>query len=79
MTNELDAYAVRVRLETIYLVLGKQQITFSKTVSAKIVGGKYRLIKLILRGEIRMTKPSATQNGRWQCNAADVLRHAKFV
>ena len=62
----------------IYLVFDKHGIKFSKTEATKLVGGEYRLEKLVMAGEIRMDKPTAKQNGKWFCNAADVIRHIKL-
>lgn len=51
--------------------------TFSKDKSAFIVGGQKKLSMLIEAGEIDCYKPSNTQNGKWRCNAAQVLRHCR--
>lgn len=51
--------------------------TFGKNKAAYIVGGKKRLIELIVQGKISSDKPTNTQNGKWQCNAADVLMHCR--
>ena len=40
-----------------------KDVTFSKRTAQKLVGGQRRL------------KTTPAQNGRWECNAADVLRH----
>lgn len=65
------------RLETIYRVMNSE--TFGLRTSERIVGGKSRLIKLIEDGKIRAEKPNGTaQNGKWQCNAGDVLRYARI-
>lgn len=66
------------QLELIQIVFDKHQIKFSKAVAAKIVGGKYRLERLVENGEIRMEKPEAKQNGRWHCNGWDVITHTKL-
>ncbi|MDH6356972.1 hypothetical protein [Parabacteroides sp. PF5-9] len=50
--------------------------TYGQREAATIVGGMGRLIKLIENGCIRAEKKSNTQNGKWYCNASDVLRHA---
>ena len=47
-----------------------------KRKSASLVGGLGRLIKLIEEGKIRSDKPTNKQNGKWFCNAADVLKFA---
>lgn len=50
--------------------------TFSRTEAADIVGGLKRLTDLIGKGMIRYEKKSKRQNGRWYCNAWDVIKHA---
>lgn len=50
--------------------------TFGQRKSASLVGGLGRLIKLIEEGKIRSDKPTNKQNGKWFCNAADVLKFA---
>lgn len=56
----------------------KMGITFSKAVAAKIVGGEYRLEKLVREGKIRVDKPTAKQNGKWYCDGGDVIDNLKF-
>ena len=68
----------RYHLDLIIMVFDKYQIKFSKREAAKIVGGEYRLERLVEKGEIRMEKPTAKQNGKWFCNGADVIRNAKL-
>lgn len=65
-------------LDLACIVFQRHGITFSKTVAAKLVGGEYRLEKLVIEGKIRMDKPTAKQNGKWHCNGGDVLRFIKF-
>ena len=48
---------------------------FCKDTAAKIVGGTKRLERLIAAGEIEAEKRANAQNGKWYCNAAQVLRH----
>lgn len=51
--------------------------TFGQREAAAIVGGRGRLFRLVGSGEIRAEKrPSDRQNGRWYCNAWDVIKHA---
>ena len=64
-----------IHLENILLAMANK--SFCKTVAADIVGGRTRLVRLVESGEIRATKTSKQQNGRWYCNAADVLRHCR--
>ena len=71
--NKVDAPAIH--LENILLAMANK--SFCKTTAADIVGGRTRLVRLVESGEIRATKTSKLQNGRWYCNASDVLRHCK--
>jgi hypothetical protein len=65
------------RLETIYRVMNSG--TFGLRTSERIVGGHARLMKLIVDGSIRAEKVNGNaQNGKWQCNASDVLRYARI-
>ena len=52
--------------------------TFGFRFSEKIVGGRARLERLIVEGKVRAEKGNSTaQNGKWLCNASDVLRYAR--
>ena len=54
-------------------------ITFGQRESAQIVGGRGRLFDLVGKGLIRAEKkPANRQNGRWYCNAYDVLKYAQL-
>lgn len=64
-----------IQLENILLAMADK--CFCKTEAARIVGGRARLVRLVESGEIRADKKSSKQNGRWYCNAADVLRHCR--
>ena len=64
------------QLQTILTVMNNQ--FFGQRQSGCIVGGRGRLFRLIERGQIRATKPSDSQNGKWMCNASDVLRYALY-
>lgn len=65
------------RLETIYRVMNSE--TFGLRKAEKIVGGHARLLRLIEEGKIRAEKTNGTaQNGKWFCNAGDVLRYARI-
>lgn len=67
----------KARLDTILRVMNGK--TFGFRYSEKIVGGRARLEQLIIDGKIRAEKVnSQAQNGKWQCNAGDVLRYAKI-
>lgn len=70
-----DINSASYRLDLINMVLSKHRVTFSKAVAAKLVGGEYRLEKLVREGKIRAEKPTAKQNGKWFCNGADVLKY----
>ena len=64
------------RLETIMRVMNS--MTFGLRYSEKIVGGRGRLMRLIEQGHIRAEKGNGeAQNGKWRCNASDVLRYAR--
>ena len=53
-------------------------MTFGLRYSERIVGGRSRLMRLIEQGHIRAEKVNGSaQNGKWQCNASDVLRYAR--
>lgn len=73
MSVNVDINALK--LEAIYR--RTKDVIFSKSISAKIVGGRVRLEKLVGEGKIRADKPTCKQNGKWFCNASDVLRYAK--
>lgn len=64
-----------IQLENIFRVM--QHESFCKDKAAKIVGGVKKLEDLIASGKIAAEKPTKTQNGKWFCNAADVLRHCR--
>lgn len=51
---------------------------FGYRVAASIVGGRARLDRLIIEGRIRADKPSVAQNGKWRCNASDVLKYVRI-
>lgn len=66
-------------IELIPLALNRHGIVFSKTVAAKLVGGRTALGKLIERGKIRVEKKaSGTRNGKWYCNGGDVIENIKL-
>ena len=50
--------------------------TFGQRTAASIVGGRGRLFDLVGKGLIRTEKKSNTQNGKWFCNAWDVIKYA---
>ena len=53
--------------------------TFGQREAADIVGGRGRLFRLVKIGAIRAKKiPETRQNGRWYCNAGDVIKHAEL-
>lgn len=75
MMKELDSFSDH--LVTIYRVMNQK--TFGFRFSATIVGGRSRLERLIAQGLIRAEKSNPAQNGKWQCNASDVLRNAMIL
>ena len=64
-----------ILLDNILRVMSTE--TFGKEKSAYIVGGKTKLTRLIEEGKIDSDKPSNSQNGKWRCNAAQVLLHCR--
>lgn len=52
--------------------------SFSKDESISIVGGLNRFKELCAKGSIRYEKRSTAQNGRWRCNAFDVIKNASL-
>lgn len=51
--------------------------TFGQREAETIVGGRGRLFRLVGCGAIRAEKkPADRQNGRWYCNAWDVIKYA---
>ena len=77
MRNGVESYIAGILLENIMLIMS--DITFGKDLSAHIVGGEKRLLLLIEAGEIDCDKPCNKQNGKWYCNAAQVLRHCRCM
>lgn len=52
-----------------------ENVTLSKNIAQQLVGGQRRLENLVAKKKIRAPKSSPRRNGRWECNAADVLRY----
>lgn len=52
--------------------------TFGRDQAADIVGGLSRLVDLIGKGLIRAEKRTNKQNGKWFCNAYDVIKYAQL-
>lgn len=73
-----DTYKKMTLLEDIYTSLRLNDITFSKTESIKIVGGRGILEKLVASGKIRTKKIPCLKFRRWECMAEDVLRYANY-
>lgn len=59
------------------ILLHMEGRTFSKDDACAIIGSKEKLLQLIATGEVRAEKRCLSQNGKWYCNAADVLRHSR--
>lgn len=53
------------------------EFTFGKNDAMRIVGGQKKLVALIAAGKIEVDKPTNAKNGKWFCNAAQVLRHCR--
>lgn len=65
-----------VNEEVLKIVLNNK--TFGRDTAADIVGGLARLKELVGKGLIRAEKPTNKQNGKWFCNAYDVIKWAKL-
>ena len=65
-----------VNEEVLKIVLNDK--TFGRDQAADIVGGLSRLIDLIGKGLIRAEKRTNKQDGKWFCNAYDVIKHAQL-
>lgn len=65
-----------VNEEILKIVLNDK--TFGRDQAADIVGGLTRLLDLVGKGLIRAEKRTNKQNGKWFCNAYDVIKHAKL-
>lgn len=73
LVNSVDP--AKILLENIFLAMEHE--TFSKDRAAKIVGGIKKLEELVARGEIDAVKGCNSQNSKWKCNAAQVLKHCR--
>lgn len=62
--------------EVLKIVLNNK--TYGRDEAADIVGGLSKLFDLIGKGKIRAEKRTKKQNGKWFCNAYDVLKHASL-
>lgn len=74
MNTETNHY--KIAWENMLLALETFGITFSKSQAERLVGSG-KLLQLIEAGKIETDKPTPRQNGKWFCNAADVLRHCR--
>ena len=64
------------RLQQLYSLAEK--VPLSKRRAIAFVGSRTRLERLAAEKKIRAVKLAPNrQNGRWECNGADVLRYAK--
>ncbi|WP_300804436.1 hypothetical protein [uncultured Duncaniella sp.] len=64
-----------ILLENIMATMSR--FTFGKEMAATIVGGESKLLALIADGSIECEKTTKSQNGKWFCNAAQVLKHCR--
>ncbi|MCF0219363.1 MAG: hypothetical protein HUK14_06240 [Muribaculaceae bacterium] len=64
-----------ILLDNILAVMSTK--AFGKDMAAYIVGGENRLLELIADGKIECEKTTNRQNGKWFCNAAQVLSHCR--
>ena len=65
-----------VNEEVLKIVLNDK--TFGRDQAADIVGGLSRLVDLIGKGLIRAEKRTNKQNGKWFCNAYEVIKYAQL-
>lgn len=72
----MEAQVFNSKFEDILLIMNDK--TFGQRLAAEIVGGRGRLLRLIEGKKIRANKPTNKQNGKWFCNAADVLKYAQL-
>lgn len=66
-----------ISMQQLCSIMYRNELYFGKNMSAKIVGGRKRLENLVSEGKIRMEKRNNVQNGKWMCNAGDVIFYAK--
>lgn len=77
MPEGMDDRIAAILLDNILRIMSDK--TFSKDWSSEIVGGEKKLELLIQSGRIDSCKPTNKQNGKWYCNAAQVLMHCRCV
>lgn len=66
-----------LKLDVIFRIMNGE--VFGLRQSERIVGGHARLMRLIEDGKIRAEKTNSdAKNGKWMCNAGDVLRYARI-
>jgi hypothetical protein len=70
----LDDRTPEAKLDNILFIMSKEY--FGQRKAASMVGGLGRLLRLIEEGKIQADKPTNKQNGKWFCNASDVLKYA---
>lgn len=66
-----------ISIQQLCTIMYRNELCFGKNIAAKIVGGRTRLENLVADGKIRMEKKNNVQNGKWMCNAGDVIFYAK--
>lgn len=67
-----------ISIQQLCSIMYRNEICFGKNMASKIVGGRTRLENLVAEGKIRAEKKNnLAQNGRWSCNAGDVIYYAK--
>lgn len=76
MSVAVSGDAASYLLDNIIRVMSDKKM--SKSEAADIVGGEKKLLSLIESGKIEAYKPKNVQNGKWYCNAAQVLLHCRF-
>lgn len=58
------------------IMKASENVTFTKTQAATLVGGRRRLERLAAEKKISYVKVDDGRFGRWECKGSDVLRFA---
>ena len=66
-----------ISIQQLCTIMYRNELCFGKNMASKIVGGRTRLERLVAEGKIRAEKKNNAQNGKWMCNAGDVVYYAK--
>lgn len=79
LEKALQMQSPEYQLAMIPIMFSKHGVVFSKTMAAKLVGGRGKLGRLIELGKVRVEKKAlGKQNGKWYCDGGDVIRNIKL-